>query len=193
MGLNGLARLFAFCFIAFIAVFSVVFWEEHRHEWLLYLLMLGASITAVYFCIYMQEIDRVEQRESYLWNARRQRYALLVFLFAAFLFGVFVVASVVQHAHIEFEHELLELGWETTVALVLLFVLLVVLGVCAWRLSTLHWDAVTRHDCFDDDRREQAKQVLLHDTVWMIPSEHALHDASDVTHMVGSVINFREQ
>lgn len=181
-------RLFICCFIAFIAVFCVVFWEEHRHEWVLYTLMLAASACAVWFFRYIGEIDKPEVRARYLWNVRRLHYALFLSLFMGFLFLVFVIASIIQHSGLSFEEELASLGTHTLVGAILLLTLTICSVVLAWRMSDLHMRVLEHHDCVSDQHKAATGHLRIADGVWMVPSNSSPYSAEEITCMSTSVL-----
>ena len=181
VSLLSAARLFVCCFIAFIGVFCVVFWEEHRHEWVLYALMLMASCSAIWFFRYLHEIESYEIRSQFRWNARYLCYGIFISCFIANLLGVFVTASIIQSAGISIEDEISKFGAHTLVAAIILSALWCCSLVLSLMMYNMHWSVIERHDCLTSRQRASAGCLKLTDNIWMMPSETSPHDASEIT------------
>lgn len=178
------SRLFIGCFIAFIGVFCIVFYEEHSHAWLLYALMLVASASAVWFFRYIGDVEKPEVRSQYIWNVRRLHYALFMAVFMGFLFMVFLVASIVQHSGISFEEELSSLGSHTLIAAIILLVLTGISTLLAWRMSDMHLSVLEQHDCITARQRAESGYLQVSDGLWAVPSTTSPHPAEDITRIV---------
>lgn len=168
-----------------------MFWEEHRHEWLLYALMLVASASAVWFFRYIGDVEKPEVRSQYIWNVRRLHYALFLSVFMGFLFMVFLVASIVQQSGISFEEKLSSLGTHTLIAAILLLVLTGLSALLAWRMSDMHLNVLEQHDCITAQQRSASGHLRVTDGLWAVPSDTSPYSAEDITRIVVPLIETR--
>lgn len=192
VSLLTLSRFFVVSFIAFIGVFCVVFWEEHRHEWILYVLMLLASISAVWFFRYIGEIEDPEARSRYLWNVRRVHYALFVAFFMLLLLVIFVTVSLFRQADISFEEAIDALELSTAIASFVLCLLTVLALLLALRMSLLHMNVIEQHDCITAQQRASSGHLQLGDGIWMAPSSVAPFSAEEITAISVSLLEKRD-
>ena len=189
VSLSGYAKLFVLYFIGFIAVFSVIFWETHTHDWFLYVILLTASSIAVMFFGYMREVDQADIRNNFIWNARRYQYTIFLFIFSVFLLFIFFVSSVVEYVHLDIVTGLENMDWMERGCGIVLTTLVFCLGFTSWRISSIHWAALLRHDCFGEEQRASRGEVALTDGIWMVPADKSPYNAESLTQIAHTTLN----